>query len=93
MQRVPQRRQYRHQFGHAHLLDMGFISFDDDGTFIVSLHLPPDVIESWSIAAPVVFKILTPQQQGYIGHHQRIQRHTLTTQHVCQGRLIVTGGQ
>jgi len=70
VQRVPQRRQYRHQFGHAHPLAIGFISFHDDGTLIVSLHLPPDVIESWSIAAPVVFKILTPRHLGCIGNHR-----------------------
>ncbi len=49
---------------YAHLFLRGYISFEDDGTLLVSRHLNPAVLKSWHLPLPLNFGAFLPQQRG-----------------------------
>jgi hypothetical protein len=52
------------------LFDEGYISFKDDGSFIVSSALPPEILVAWSINVGVNTGKLNEQQSKYMAFHR-----------------------
>lgn len=52
------------------LFDEGYISFQDDGSLIVSSALPPEVLAAWSIDVCVNAGKLNEHQSRYMTHHR-----------------------
>lgn len=53
------------------LFDEGYISFEDDGSLIVSSALPPEVLAAWSIDICVNAGKLNELQSRYMAYHRR----------------------
>jgi putative restriction endonuclease len=54
-----------------HLFDRGFISFEDDGSMIVSDLLDPTILAAWSVDPSSNFGDFTPSQSEYLDYHRR----------------------
>jgi hypothetical protein len=53
-----------------HLFDKGLISFQDDGTLLVSRKLPVEILARWGLSAATAGKGFTPQQAVYLNYHR-----------------------
>jgi len=54
-----------------HLFDAGFISFEDDGSLLLSPVLPAEVVNAWSLINIVVpASSFTKAQMAYLGFHR-----------------------
>lgn len=54
-----------------HLFDDGWITFDDSGTLIVSIHLPHDVLQAWHLSRDASTGVFNEAQIGYLRHHRQ----------------------
>lgn len=54
-----------------HLFDQGMISFENDGTLIVSRKSDITVLEAWGIPMQLNVGPFTPQQCGYLEYHRK----------------------
>jgi|694.fasta_scaffold102749_3 hypothetical protein len=52
------------------LFDRGFISFEDDGTLIVSVQIEDGALESWGIPSEVNVGKFSPEQAVYLKFHR-----------------------
>ena len=52
------------------LFDRGFISFEDDGTLIVSTQIEDGALESWGIPSVVNVGMFSPEQAVYLKFHR-----------------------
>jgi putative restriction endonuclease len=55
----------------AHLFARGYISFADNGELLISRHLNPAVLKSWTLRPPINVGALRPQQRLYLEYHRR----------------------
>ncbi len=55
-----------------HLFDKGFISFNDDGSLIISKHVPQAVISAWSVFQPVAARPLQLHQAAFMRYHRDV---------------------
>jgi hypothetical protein len=55
----------------AHLFERGYISFSDEGDFLVSQELNPLVLNNWHIQLPVNVGTFRPEQCYYLDYHRR----------------------
>ena len=53
-----------------HLFDQGHISFDDDGTLLISNKLNRAVLERWGLKESVNVGMFRPQQCAYLKYHR-----------------------
>jgi hypothetical protein len=53
-----------------HLFDRGFISFEEDGTLLLSPQLDPTVLHSWAIDVKRKGRRFTKVQNRYLAHHR-----------------------
>ena len=53
-----------------HLFDKGWISFEDDGTFLVSPRLAQNVLERWHIFQPLNVGSFTKEQAFFLAFHR-----------------------
>jgi putative restriction endonuclease len=53
-----------------HLFDNGFISFDEDGTVMVSPVLAGEIVDSWGLPFPMNAGTFTPRQKTYLMYHR-----------------------
>jgi len=54
-----------------HLFDRGFISFEDDGSMIVSDLLDPTILLAWSVDSSLNCGAFTNSQREYLDYHRR----------------------
>jgi hypothetical protein len=54
-----------------HLFDRGYISFEDDGTVLVSPGLTKGVLDAWRIQLPKKTKAFHPEHHKYLAYHRR----------------------
>lgn len=54
-----------------HLFDDGWITFDDSGTLIISIHLPRDVLQAWHLTRDASTGVFNETQIGYLRHHRQ----------------------
>ena len=52
------------------LFDRGFVSFEDDGTLIVSVQIEDGALESWGIPSVVNVGMFSPEQAVYLKFHR-----------------------
>ena len=55
-----------------HLFDRGFISFKNEGRFLVSRDLSPEVLRKWSIDSGALVGGFHRSQQGYLDYHRDV---------------------
>jgi putative restriction endonuclease len=55
----------------AHLFARGYISFADDGELLLSRHLNPAVLKSWTVRPSLTVGKFQPQQCQYLEYHRR----------------------
>ncbi len=55
----------------AHLFARGYISFADNGELLISRHLNPAVLKSWSVSPSTNVGKFQPQQRLYLEYHRR----------------------
>jgi len=55
----------------AHLFARGYISFADHGELLISRHLNPAVLKSWTLRPSTNVGALRPQQRLYLEYHRR----------------------
>jgi hypothetical protein len=55
----------------AHLFARGYISFADDGALLISRHLNPAVLKTWTLQPSANAGALRPQQRLYLEYHRR----------------------
>lgn len=53
-----------------HLFDQGYISFEDDGTMLVSKSLDPEVLERWGIDPTKCYGPFKSKQRTYLRYHR-----------------------
>lgn len=53
-----------------HLFDQGYISFENDGSLLVSPQLPADVLKCWSLKAITNLGKLNERQASYMAYHR-----------------------
>lgn len=53
-----------------HLFDKGYISFQDDGSLIVSPQLAPSVLADWGVQAKINVGGFTSKQRFYLAYHR-----------------------
>lgn len=59
-----------------HLFDQGFISFQDDGTLIISAALPREVLSAWGIGESATAKGFSQRQAAFLSfHREHVLRH------------------
>ncbi|KVC12499.1 hypothetical protein WL88_11940 [Burkholderia diffusa] len=54
-----------------HLFDDGWITFDDSGRLIISIHLPHDVLQAWHLTRDASTGVFNETQIGYLRHHRQ----------------------
>lgn len=54
-----------------HLFDDGWITFDDSGRLIISIHLPHDVLQAWHLTRDASAGVFNETQIGYLRHHRQ----------------------
>ena len=54
-----------------HLFDDGWITFDDAGRLIISIHLPHDVLQAWHLTRDASTGVFNEIQIGYLRHHRQ----------------------
>ena len=54
-----------------HLFDQGYISFEDDGSAMLSTALPQELLGGWSLQVDTNIGKLTSQQVNYMAHHRK----------------------
>ncbi|KQZ26497.1 hypothetical protein ASD50_03565 [Mesorhizobium sp. Root552] len=54
------------------LFDRGFISFEDDGTLLVSPRLPQEVIAAWGIFTPCKARRFQTDQLPFVAYHRGV---------------------
>ena len=55
----------------AHLFARGYISFADDGELLISRHLNPAVLKSWTVRPSMNVGKFQSQQRLYLEYHRR----------------------
>lgn len=55
-----------------HLFDEGYISFEDDGTLLVSKRLEPSLLKAWGLEAVRKVAAFSPKQAKYLAYHRRV---------------------
>lgn len=55
-----------------HLFDKGLISFEDDGSLLLSPVLDTEVLEKWSISPTLNVGKFSPEQSVFLMHHRRV---------------------
>ncbi len=53
-----------------HLFNDGFISFEDNGTILISTALDPKVFALWNLDAVLNVGPFTPEQAQYLEYHR-----------------------
>jgi len=54
-----------------HLFDSGFLSFEDDGTVLVSRGLEPSLLEAWGLDGVRKVAPFSARQSGYLAYHRK----------------------
>lgn len=54
-----------------HLFDKGYLSFEDDGTILVSRQLDRKVLEAWGLAGVKKVTPFSVEQAQYLAHHRK----------------------
>ena len=55
------------------LFDAGFISFENDGTLIVSAQIEPGLLTSWGISQNLNVGLFSSRQSFYLEHHRSVE--------------------
>jgi hypothetical protein len=55
-----------------HLFDQGFISFEDDGTLLLSRRLDRKVLKAWGVSPTASCGKFNPQQRAYLDYHRKL---------------------
>ena len=55
------------------LFDRGFISFEDDGTLVVSTQIEDGALESWGIPTELNVGVFSPEQAVYLKFHREYE--------------------
>jgi hypothetical protein len=55
-----------------HLFDQGFISFEDDGTLLLSRRLDRKVLRAWGVSPTASCGKFNPQQRAYLDYHRKL---------------------
>jgi len=55
----------------GHLFDQGYLSFEDDGTVLVSRHLDRAMLDAWGLNPVREGTPFSVEQATYLAHHRK----------------------